>query len=165
MSKGIIRQFFLLALCVFFAAGCAGLGMHRQVPRISMVDLRIQEIRPLESVFLVYLRVLNAAETPLHLRGIDCDLNINGHHFASGLSGNDYTIPAYESALVPVTVYSSTLGMVSSIVDFLRRTEQGQPVEPLRYELQGHVLTGKGGWSAAKVPFQTTGELFLPGPE
>jgi LEA14-like dessication related protein len=162
MPKAIVR-YFIFSICLLAAAGCAGLGMQQQ-PRVSLVDIRIQEMRPLETVFLIYLRVLNPGETTLTIRGIDCDLIVNGYNFATGLSGSTYRIGPYESVLAPVTVYASNLEMVSSIAELLRRAEHGRtPAEALRYELRGNVRTGGTGWSAGRIPFTSRGELILPG--
>ena len=146
-------------------SGCAGLDPQTK-PRVSLANLQVLEIRALETVFLVELRILNPSDTPLQLRGIDCDLRVDDRHFATGLSGDSFEIPAYGSITVPVPVYASMLDMVSSVVDRLQQpASQPGTIEPLRYEVTGHVrLTGGMGGNGRTLPFTSKGELSLHRP-
>jgi len=109
LTGSTVLGLFLLVLL----SGCAHMGKQAKV---SLADIQILEIRALETAFQVELRVLNSNETPLHVQGIECDLEIDGNHFASGVSGEQHEIPAYGSAIVPVTVYASVLDVVPSVI-------------------------------------------------
>jgi LEA14-like dessication related protein len=153
----------MIATGLLMLNGCAGLGPESK-PRVSLANLQVQEVRGLETVFLVELRILNPGDTPLQLRGIDCELLVDGHPFATGLSGGSYEVPAYGSLTVPVPVYASMLDMVSSVVSRLQQpaTRPGS-IDPLRYEVTGHVrLRGTMGGTRT-LPFASKGELSLSG--
>ena len=99
----------VLGVSIQLLAGCAGFGNHLEPPRISLADMRPEEFTGLETVFRVQLRVFNTNDMELNVKGIEADLEINGNPFATGVSKAETTIPAFESALVPVTVYSSVI--------------------------------------------------------
>ena len=152
----------MLLASLLFLSGCAGLGTETR-PQVTLANLQVREVRALETVFLVELRILNPGDTLLNIRGIDCDLSVDGRHFATGLSGNPVDILPYSSVIVPVPVYASMLDMVASVVSRLQ-TPDARPgaVEPLRYELAGHVrLSGGIGGSGRNLPFTSQGELAL----
>jgi len=152
-----------IALCLVFLSACAGQGRYEHNPRVTLADIRLQDIKTMESTFLVELRIINPNEAPLEVSGIECNLEIDGRDFASGVAGGQYVIPPYGSALVPVTVYASMLDMVSSVVTILRGASgQTQRPEPLRYALSGHVRVG-GNVYQQSIPFESEGTISLEG--
>jgi len=150
---------------LFLASGCAGLGPETK-PRVSLANLQVQEVRGLETVFLVELRILNPDDVPLQLRGIDCELLVDGRPFATGLSGGSYEVPPYGSLTVPVPVYASMLDMVSSVISRLQQpVARPEASDPLRYEVTGHVRLAGGMGGTRTLPFASKGELSLLGPQ
>jgi LEA14-like dessication related protein len=143
----------MIATGLLLLSGSAGLGPESK-PRVSLANLQVQEVRGLETVFLVELRVLNPGDTPLQLRGIDYELLVDGHPFATGLSGGSYEVP----------VYASMLDMVSSVVSRLKQpAPRPGSIDPLRYEVTGQVrLAGTMGGTRT-LPFASKGELSLSG--
>ncbi|HHL35292.1 MAG TPA: hypothetical protein ENJ30_13095, partial [Desulfobulbaceae bacterium] len=103
----------LLLVFLFLPAGCAGIHGHVQEPEVTLADMQVVEMRPLEAVFQIQLRVMNPNDFALDIRGVRCDVNIDGKHFATGVGDQRSEIPAYGTALVPVRVYASTLKMFS----------------------------------------------------
>ncbi len=162
------RQLFIMSLvlsfCMTLMFGCAGTGKYKKSPRVTLADIQIHEIKTLETAFQIELRILNPNETPLDVSGIESDLKIDGKDFASGVGGDHHVIPAYGSAIVPVTVYASVLDMVSNVVSFVQDSgSQTGPIKPLRYEISGHVRLGGKNVMKRTLPFQTKGELSLGG--
>lgn len=151
---------FCILLCL---SGCAGIYGLKEDPKISIADIRIQEVKALEGIFLIKLRILNPNEVALDLHGINCDLEINHHHFASGVGDSNQTVPAYGSAIVPVEVYASVLDLISSVADLMHSAGKiPSKDEPLPYTLQGTVRVGIHGFSK-EIPFKSTGEISLKG--
>ena len=134
--------------------GCLGLGEHLEPPRISLANIQPQEFTGLETVFRVQLRVFNANDIELNVKGVEADIEINGQHFATGVSNAETIIPAFETALVPVTVYSSVIGILRSI--------QGlQKAEQLTYRIKGKLwLSGEHAISSS-LPFDSEGRVTL----
>jgi LEA14-like dessication related protein len=154
----------IAALCLIIIAGCAGTGRYDNAPRITLADIRVQEIKTLESAFQIGLRVINPNEIPLEISGLECELKLDGKGFATGVSGEHHEIPAYGSAIIPVTVYASMLDMVASAISFAKGAngDDGR-TKPLRYELTGHVRLGGKSMLRRTLPFQEKGELSLDG--
>jgi LEA14-like dessication related protein len=135
-------------------SGCAGLGKRLESPRIHIASIQVQEIKPLEAVFKVELRVLNTNDIPIVARGINCDLEINDKHFASGVSSAVTDIPALGAAVVPVEVYSSVLDMVRSVMGL-------KDQETLKYKIRGRLRVEGGPWVPSFINYESDGELNL----
>ncbi|MEN8199365.1 MAG: LEA type 2 family protein [Thermodesulfobacteriota bacterium] len=151
-----------VVLSIQLLSGCASMGPSMEKPRITVTNLHIQEVKALESIFVMELRVMNPNDFALNVQGLNCDLNIDGKHFASGLSNMPQNVPAFGTATVPVTVYASVIDMVGSVLQMLQDSgRNSQAVNPLNYELSGKLRLGGG--RGKTIPFQSEGELNLGG--
>lgn len=153
----------VVAALLLSLGGCAALSGLRQEPKISVADVRIQDIKAMEGVFLIKLRVINPNDVPLDIHAVSCDLAMNGRHFASGIADSKESIPARGTQLVPVTVYASVLDILPSVVDLIHTA--GSPAakdKQLPYVLSGTVKVGVGSYEK-DFPFQSSGELSLKG--
>ncbi|MBM9615957.1 LEA type 2 family protein [Desulfobulbus rhabdoformis] len=156
-------SFFVLILAIFCLTGCSGLYGLKEDPKISLADIRIQEVKALEGIFLIKLRILNPNDVAIDLRGVNCDLEINKRHFASGVGDSSQTVPAYGTAIIPVEVYASVLDLISSVSDLMHSAGKLPSKDhPLPYTLRGFVRVGLHGFSK-EIPFTSTGELSLKG--
>jgi len=143
--------------------GCAKMYGFKEEPKISVADIRIQEVKALEGIFLITLRIQNPNDVPLDIHGINCDLEINRRHFASGVGDSSQTMPAFGAVLVTVKVYASVLDMVASVADLLHTVGKlSAKDKPLPYTLQGIVRVGIHGFKK-DVPFNASGEFSLKG--
>ena len=61
--------------------GCAGIGRRLEPPEVSLAHIAIQEVKALETTFQLHVRVFNFNDVPLEIKGIDCELEINGRKF------------------------------------------------------------------------------------
>jgi len=155
-------RLFISVLFLFILSGCAGLGKPVQEPQVTLVDMQMLEVKPLEAIFQISLRVMNPNEYPLAMQGLNCDLKIDGKHFATGLANEPREIPAFGTGVIPVTVYASTLKMFTSVMQIVQQVDQQRSgMQPLRYELTGKIRVG-GGLNQS-VPFHTKGELNFDG--
>jgi len=102
-----------LRICVlaflFLVTGCASFGKTLEPPRINLSNVRFQESKALETVLQIELRVFNTNDVPIKVRGLDCDLELNGKSFAKGVSSVDTEIPAFGTTTVPVTLYEKLI--------------------------------------------------------
>jgi LEA14-like dessication related protein len=150
-TKGPWTAWIAPIITLFFLFGCAGLGKRLEPPRIHIAGLQVREMRGLEAVFQADLRVMNPNEATLDIRGVDCALELNGRPFASGVSSSDAQIPAFETGIVSVTIYSSVIDMVRGMLDLPKK-------ESLSYRITGKVRLG-GGAIPSLVPFTAEGML------
>jgi LEA14-like dessication related protein len=146
------------ALIVFISiltlSGCAGLGNRLEPPRISLAGIQPVEFTGFETVFRIQLRVFNSNDMDLNVKGIEADLALNGKPFATGVSNTDTKIPAFDTALVPVTVYSS-------VIDIFRNVQGLQKSEQLTYRLKGKLRLSGEGMTASSLPFDQEGKITL----
>ena len=145
-----------ILIAVLMIVGCAGVGKQLEPPRISLANIRVQEVSGLETSFEIQMRVFNANEIDLDVRGISADLDINGQPFATGVSNTPVRIPSYGTELVTVTVYSSVINIFKSAYGL-------KDSEAIKYRLNGKVRVSGKNMMATSLPFESEGQVtFKP---
>ena len=134
--------------------GCAGVGQRMEPPRVKLATIRLQEFNVIETVFEVRLRVFNTNDTALHIKGIECELEMNGRPFAIGVSDADVEIPSYGTQLLPLQVYAS-------VFDIFKSLQGLQNQDQLEYQIKGKVRLGSGAFPSV-LPFESQGNISLP---
>jgi LEA14-like dessication related protein len=132
----------------------AGLGKTLEAPRVSLADVSVQEMKGLENIVRVDLRVFNTNEIPLMVRAIDCDLTMNGKRLATGISRVEQEIPAYGTTVIPVMLYSSVVDLFRGVVGLQNR-------EKVKFGLTGKLRVEGGTWMPSSIPFSAESELSL----
>ena len=135
-------------------AGCAGVGRQLDPPRISLANIRVQKISGLETAFEIQMRVFNANDIDLNVKGLSAELEINGQPFATGVSNTPVKIPSYGTELVMVTVYSSVIKIFKSAYGL-------KDSEALKYRLTGKVRVSGINMTPTSLPFESEGEVTL----
>jgi LEA14-like dessication related protein len=150
----IAKRLFPILLAVLTITGCAGVGKQLEPPRISLANIRVQKVSGLETAFEIQMRVINANDIDLNVRGISAELEINGQPFATGVSNTPVEIPSYGTELATVTVYSSVIKMFKSVYGL-------KDSEALKYRLKGKVRVSGNNMTATSLPFESEGEVTL----
>lgn len=148
------HQWIFVVLCCLLMAGCAGVGQTLEAPRVTLANILVKEIRVLETAFLVELRVYNTNDRAIRVRGLVCDLELMGQHFGTGVSDADVEVPAFDSAIFPVTVYTSMLDLVSAIRNLPSRKE-------IHYKLTGSLKVEGGFLVPSSLPIRSEGKIAL----
>ncbi len=141
-------------LCFLVLVGCAGLGKTLESPRVSLADIQIQEIRAFEAVTRVELRVFNTNDVSLEIEGIDCTVHLNNREFGTGVVNTKTTVPPRDTAVVPMTLYSS-------LIDVGRGILASGNDRKLTYKIKGRLHLGGGMLLPPVLPFTSEGELSL----
>ena len=139
-------------VCACLLCGCAVFNKSLESPHISLSDLTVQESTGFEAVFEVQLRVLNPNDIDLNIQGIDCKLEINDKPFAYGLSKVVVKVPAYGTATMPVTMYSSIFNIARGLIDLPLREE-------MSYRLKGRLRLDGTERLPTKVSFKSEGSI------
>jgi LEA14-like dessication related protein len=134
--------------------GCSGLQKQLEPPRTSLTGIQIQQVTPLESSFLVKLRIINTNDVDLEVNGLSFDIEINDEQFATGVSNTSIKIPSYGTEILPVVVYSSVLDMFKSVRG-LQKNEQ------LAYRLKGKLRLGGASSFPSSLPFSSEGKISM----
>ncbi len=146
-----------IGVLILLLNGCAGVGKQLEPPRISLAHIQPQQFTGLEAVFQIQIRVFNTNDVDLKVKGIEAELEINGQPFATGVSKADVKLPAFDTALVPVTIYSSVLDIVKGIHGF-------QNAEQLTYRLKGKLRVGGENMMSTTLPFESEGQVPFNAP-
>lgn len=154
MQKPLWSRIIVAAWLAAGVAGCAGLGQPLTTPRISLSNIQMLEASGMEPAFLVQLRVQNPNDVELDIRGVECDVEINGKPFAYGMSNTPVRIQAFGSDTVPVKVYTS-------VIDIFRGLLSLQGREDLSYQVTGRVRLGGGAFVPSSLPFDSQGTLSV----
>jgi LEA14-like dessication related protein len=154
LSRQTLNILISLLALISLSAGCAGLGESLKPPQMNISNIQVREIRPFEVVFQVRLRAFNTNDTAIDIKGMKCELEINGRRFATGVSNTRTEIPPYQTATIPIDVYSSVLDIVKGLPGLGEK-------ERLRYTLKGHVRVEGGFLVPSVIPFRFEGELSL----
>ena len=148
----------ILAIVVLLI-GCAGVGKQLEPPRVSLANIRVEEVSGLETAFEIQMRVFNANDVDLKVTGIKAELEINGQPFATGVSNSPVEIPSYGTELVTITVYSSVIKMFKSVYGL-------KGSEGLKYRLNGKIRVSAGNnMMLTSLPFESEGQVSLKAPK
>jgi LEA14-like dessication related protein len=153
-SRKTLKLLISLLALMTLPAGCAGLGESLKPPQMNISNIKVLEIRPFEAVFQIRLRAFNTNDAAIGIKGIKCELEINGRRFATGVSNTRKEIPPYQTAVIPIDVYSSVLDLIRGLPGLGNK-------ERLRYTLKGHVRIEGGFLVPSVIPFNFEGELSL----
>ena len=155
MKKAISNIRVVALVTVLIAiAGCAGVGRQLDPPRISLANIRVLKVSGLETAFEIQMRVFNANDIDLNVKGLSAELEINGQPFATGVSNTPVKIPSYGTELVTVTVYSSVIKIFKSAYGL-------KDSEALKYRLTGKVRVSGNNMTPTSLPFESEGEVTL----
>jgi len=120
---------------------------HLTVIKVEMVDGDILSQR-----FKVRLRAQNPNDRELPVRGINCNLELDGEEFGEGVSAEEFTIPAYGEADFDMLLTTNLAGAVARVIGNKDRGEAG-----LEYRLSGKINLAKGFMHS--IPFSDSGRL------
>jgi len=143
-------------ILLLLPVGCAGLGKTLEPPRITLSNVQFEEPKALETVLQIELRVFNTNDVPIKVKGLDCDLELNGESLAKGVSNVDKEIPAFGTTTVPVTLYSSVIDLFRGIVAL-------QKTEKLKFGVSGRLHLEGGFLMPPVIPFKAEEELVPEG--
>jgi LEA14-like dessication related protein len=135
-------------------SGCASVTGMLQPPRVTIADIRVEQITLFETVFAIQLRVINPNAVSINVRGADCDLDLMDKHVATGISNAAAEIPAHGTATFPVKVYSSVIDVARSLMALSTQ-------DALTYKVDGKLRLAAGFNLPLAVPFHSSGELSL----
>ena len=109
----------------------------------------------LETRMQLKLRVVNPNDTPIDYNGIYVQLDLLDKSFASGVSDQSGTVPAFGEAVITVPVTVSVLSIARQAMSLAG----GQAVDKITYGMQGKL----NSTTAGALRFKSQGELNVAG--
>jgi len=147
------RHVLLLVATLFAIGGCASLP-NKDPVQVTVAGMESLPGEGMEIRMLVKLRVQNPNQSQIDFSGAYVKLDVLGKTFASGVSSEGGTVPAFGETIVAVPVTVSVLRMVRQVAGML----DGKPVEKITYEMSGKL---DGGLFDTER-FVAKGEFELP---
>ena len=147
---------FLLPLLslILLLPGCALWQQRLQEPTISLVGLEIRELGLLRQRYALTLNVQNPNAVTLPVRGLRYGVHLGGEQFATGVSPQAFTVPAYGETDIEVEMTTNLLTVLSKIQALLAGTQ-----ESIEYQLSGALEVDLPFVGA--VPFSNKGAFRL----
>lgn len=100
--------------------------------KVNISSMRMLESTLMEQRFQVSLRVMNRGREAVSIDGMSCDIELNGKDFASGVSNEKVSIPAFSEGIVSVNVTSTIFGIIRQ----LQGMQQNKP-KTFHYQISG----------------------------
>ena len=149
--QAFIRFAGVIAAAVFIT-GCSGLMLSAERPRFNIANIQPRELKLLEQVFTMDLRIQNPSGSPIDIQGLVFNLEINDVPFASGVSDKHLTIPPFTSRLLQVEAVTT----LASLLHQISQAQKSTDAMKLKYRLKGTIHTGS---VPARIPFDEAGEI------
>jgi LEA14-like dessication related protein len=146
------RRSLLIAIAAIALAGCASMP-QRDPLQVTVAGIEGLPGEGMEVRMLVKLRVQNPNDAVINFSGAYLKFEVLDKTFATGVSSEAGTVPAYGEAIVAVPVTISVLRMVRQVVGML----DGQPVDQITYQMSGKLDGGLFGTQR----FEASGEFDL----
>lgn len=150
-----ITCFKCLIVAAALVTGCTGLFLSAERPRVNISNIQPKDVKLLEQVFTMDLRIQNPSESAIHVRGMTFEIEINEKPFATGVSDQQLTIQPFTSQVVRVEA-------VTTLASLLRQVSHAQKsveVQKIRYRIKGTIHTGE---ALGKIFFDEEGEITTP---
>jgi LEA14-like dessication related protein len=133
-------------------AGCTGLFLNAERPRVNIANIEPKDMKLLEQVFTMDLRIQNPGESAIHIRGLTFELEINDRPFATGVSDRQLIIEPFTSQVVQVEAVTT----LASLLRQVSRVQKSVDAQKLEYRLKGTIHTGE---AFGRISFDETGEI------
>ncbi len=144
-----------LALALVLA-GCSTLSPQLETPRLSVVNVELQQAGLWEQRLKVRMRVQNPNDRKLPIRGLSYTLQVGGEDFARGLTDTAFTVPALGEAEFDMNV---TANAASALLRYLGKRDTESSPDSIDYRLVGKVSLAQG--VLRSIPFEERGTLRL----
>jgi LEA14-like dessication related protein len=131
-------------------------GQRVEPPRISLSSIKLQDINLFEAVIQIQVRVVNPQDETYDIKGIDCVLDLDQVKLASGVSNTLTHIPSRQSAIIPLTVYSS-------VEDLAKCLKELQGKDKIGYNIKGKLHLAGGFLKPSMIAFNSDGQISLEG--
>lgn len=153
MEGDTMKYRFWIVLFVIFLSGCPW-TKRLESPQVNLTGIELDEFKFFKSSFVLELSATNPNDIPLKVKGIDCNVEMNGKQFATGTSEVNKEIPPFGSATIPVVVQSSAWKLLKGAYGLA-----GGPGN-LKYKISGKLhLEKTKTFMPSKVPFDSEGEV------
>jgi LEA14-like dessication related protein len=144
----------LLAALAVTLVACSSLVPRLETPRLSVVNVEMEQAGLWEQRFKVRMRVQNPNERHLPIKGLSYTLEVAGEDFARGVSDAAFSVPALGEAEFTMNV---TANAAAALVRYLNKRDSAS--DAVDYRIVGKVSLAEG--FLRSIPFEERGTLRL----
>ncbi len=145
-----------LGFCMLIVSACSIPGQRVEPPQITLSAIKIQDINLFEAVLHIEVRVVNPQDASYEIKGIDCVLDLDQVKLASGVSNTPTRVPSLQSAVIPLTIYSSVEDMAKCLKELKGK-------DKINYNIKGNLHLAGGFLKPSLIAFNTDGQISLQG--
>ncbi len=150
MNRFLQTLLLLVLACV--AGGCSQLPL-RDPLRISLVGIEPLQGQGMELRMAMKLRVQNPNDSAVDFDGVALEVDLRGLSFASGVSGQQGSVPRYSEVVISVPVSVSAISVLRQGLSFANG-DRSSVTYAIRGKIGGSMLSGS--------TFKTNGQVELP---
>jgi LEA14-like dessication related protein len=143
----------ILAAGVLVLAGCGVLGPQFETPQLDVVGLELLDSGFFQQSVKVRMKVRNPNSRALPVKGVNADLELAGEKFASGVSGDRFTVPAFGESEFDMVVSGNMAGALLRVLTSRKERKE------IEYRLKGKVNLAEG--ILRSIPFNESGRVPL----
>jgi LEA14-like dessication related protein len=146
----------LLPAIVLCLPACSTLVPDLETPRLSVVDVQVEQAGIWEQRLKVRMRVQNPNDRQLPIRGLTYTLQVAGQDLARGITDTAFTVPALGEAEFDMNV---TANAASALIKYLGKHDAESSSDSVDYRLVGKVSLSQG--MLRSIPFEERGTFRL----
>jgi LEA14-like dessication related protein len=146
-----------VALIAALLCACAA-QTKLEAPNLSIINMEMLESSLFTQRLKVRVRVQNPNDIALPVKGVSAKLEIAGEKFASGVSADSFTVPAFGEQEFDLLVDAS---MARTLLGVMGKSKDAKALETLDYRISGKVSLSSG--LVRSIPFDETGTFNLKG--
>lgn len=150
-----VMKTLLYGAALALLAGCSFFVPKLESPDLSVVNVELLKGDVFEQRLKVRMRVQNPNDRELPIKGISCEMEVNGDEFARGVAANSFVVPAFGEAEFDMML---TANMAGAVLRWIAGSG-GRAPESLDYELTGKVALSSGVMRS--IPFSEKGTFKL----
>jgi len=137
-----------------------GCGKLLKQPEVHINSIQVKKIKNFEAVFGVKIEVYNPNFIPFNIKHIECDVEIADQHIASAVSDEIISIPAHETAIVPLEINSNSFDLISAIIKAFLPGPEKYRKKQIKYNLHGKILLAGILYGPNTISFSSSGNLL-----
>lgn len=134
--------------------GCSLLGPPLEAPNLDVVGIELLDSDVFRQRLKIKMRVQNPNARDLPVKGVSCEVEIDGQRLATGVSAAQFTVPAFGESEFDMVL---TANMAGALVRLLGRKDAAR--EEIDYRITGKVNLASG--LMRSIPFTESGSLRL----
>lgn len=156
-QKMLFRLTGLLSAILIISC-CAGCGEIFEQPGVKINTIHIKKINNLEAFFRVDIEVTNPNFISFEIKGIECDVEMDGRQVAAFISEEKTLIPAQGTYVVPLEVHSTSFDIISVLLKILKSRQNDD--KKLEYKITGKIYLSSLLYSPPPITFTSSGNLL-----